>query len=168
MFLILITNISSLILGISIRIKKNKLHKLSLSLCSKNKSNRGYYKCNLSINNKQTVVMPHRLVALNFVPGYFNGAVVNHKDGNTLNNKYDNLEWITQKNNIIDGNIRNMQTFTKWCYQWQIVFPDNTLSPILNGKKEVECFIAKHNLACKYHMIIKHKQNKGYRLIKIK
>lgn len=41
----------------------------------------------------------HRLVALNFCSGYSNGLVVNHKDGNKLNNYYENLEWVTRSEN---------------------------------------------------------------------
>lgn len=46
--------------------------------------------------------MVHRIVAKYFVDGWFDGAVVNHIDGNKHNNNYENLEWITQKDNIID------------------------------------------------------------------
>ena len=42
----------------------------------------------------------HRLVARAFVQGYFEGAVVNHKDENPKNNRADNLEWCTQKYNV--------------------------------------------------------------------
>ena len=45
----------------------------------------------------------HRLVAFAFVPGYFEGAVVNHKDENKGNNRVDNLEWITDRENRIYG-----------------------------------------------------------------
>jgi len=41
----------------------------------------------------------HRLVAENFVPGYFQGAVVDHIDRNPNNNKATNLRWVTQKQN---------------------------------------------------------------------
>ena len=41
----------------------------------------------------------HRAVAIAFVPGYFEGALVNHKDENKQNNRWDNLEWVTKKEN---------------------------------------------------------------------
>ena len=111
--------------------------------------------------------MPHRLVATCFVDGYFEGAVVNHKDGNTLNNHYTNLEWTTQRNNIIDGNNRNGQTFTKWAYQWKIVFPNGEVSPVLLGQGAIKNFIEENHLKCKYTMLLKHKTNKGYKLIRV-
>jgi hypothetical protein len=42
-------------------------------------------------------VLVHRLVALAFVPGYFEGAVVRHKDNVKTNNMASNLEWVTNK-----------------------------------------------------------------------
>ena len=45
----------------------------------------------------------HRAVALAFVPGYFEGAEVNHIDENRQNNRWDNLEWVTSKQNANHG-----------------------------------------------------------------
>lgn len=42
----------------------------------------------------------HRLVATHFVPRVDGKTIVNHKDGNKLNNRADNLEWCTQAENI--------------------------------------------------------------------
>ena len=41
----------------------------------------------------------HRLVAKYFLPDFNENLVVNHKDENSLNNRIDNLEMMTQKEN---------------------------------------------------------------------
>ena len=51
--------------------------------------------------------MVHRLVAKAFVPGYFEGADVNHKDCNRQNNHADNLEWMTRRDNLMYNNDKN-------------------------------------------------------------
>lgn len=41
----------------------------------------------------------HRIVATAFLGGYFDGAEVNHKDGDKTNNDISNLEWVTSSEN---------------------------------------------------------------------
>ena len=48
----------------------------------------------------------HRLVAEAFLPDYFDGAQINHKDENRSNNHVDNLEWCTSKYNNNYGHHR--------------------------------------------------------------
>jgi hypothetical protein len=56
----------------------------------------GYKK--VTIRGKQYLI--HRLIADNFIPNPLNKKQVNHKDSNRCNNSIDNLEWVTQQENI--------------------------------------------------------------------
>lgn len=60
----------------------------------------GYYCVSLGKSNNKNV---HRLVADAFVPGYFDGAEVNHIDEDKHNNRWDNLEWMTRYENTHYG-----------------------------------------------------------------
>ena len=43
----------------------------------------------------------HKLVAISFLPNYDNKPFINHKDGNKENNFVGNLEWCSQKENMV-------------------------------------------------------------------
>lgn len=55
----------------------------------------GYLQVCLYVNGKPTSKKVHRLVAEAFIPNLENKKTINHKDGNKLNNRVDNLEWAT-------------------------------------------------------------------------
>lgn len=61
----------------------------------------GYVYISLEYKGKKRKCGVHVLVAESFVDGWFEGAEVNHKDLNKLNNKWDNLEWVTHSDNLI-------------------------------------------------------------------
>lgn len=58
-----------------------------------------YYSVHLSNHQKKRNVFVHRLVAQAFVKNPKNKPIINHIDGNKLNNKAENLEWCTYKEN---------------------------------------------------------------------
>ncbi len=58
---------------------------------------KGYQTVNLCRENIRKSVSVHRLVATTFLPQPDGCNIVNHKDGNKLNNHIDNLEWVASK-----------------------------------------------------------------------
>ena len=80
--------------GSQTRIIKSNIRKL------KSKKS-GYLFIQFRKNGKEVDFHVHRLVAMAFCDGYFNGADVIHKDGNKKNNIYTNLEWCTRSQNQI-------------------------------------------------------------------
>lgn len=81
-------------LGAIRRFKGGRYHILTPT-----KSTGGYLRVCLCLNNKNYVRAVHRLVALTFIEKGAYANVVNHKDGNKLNNALENLELVTQKEN---------------------------------------------------------------------
>jgi len=68
---------------------------------SYNKRIDGYKTVSLSKFGKNKTVYVHRLVAYTFIPNPENKPQVNHLDGNKDNNSVNNLEWSTQKENML-------------------------------------------------------------------
>lgn len=65
------------------------------------KNEDGYFKVSLYKKGKTKSFLVHRLVALHFIPNPRGVNTINHIDGNKENNCVDNLEWCTQKENMI-------------------------------------------------------------------
>jgi len=69
---------------------------LSRRLCHTKLSQHGYPV--IGVNGRPIFV--HRCVALAFCKGYEEGLHVNHKDGRKRNNRPENLEWVTNAENV--------------------------------------------------------------------
>lgn len=60
----------------------------------------GYFNVRLCKNSRTKLCKTHRLVAEAFIDNPHHYPVINHKDGNKLNNNVSNLEWCTYSHNI--------------------------------------------------------------------
>lgn len=63
-------------------------------------SNNDYKMIHLHKNNEIFTFLVHRLVASHFISPIPDNMVINHKDGNKCNNHVNNLEIVTQQENI--------------------------------------------------------------------
>jgi hypothetical protein len=63
--------------------------------------NNGYLRISLTNDNRERKTYKvHRLVGKAFIPNPYNKPEINHIDCNKKNNKVENLEWVTSKENM--------------------------------------------------------------------
>lgn len=86
--------------------------------------------------NFQTV-LAHRVVALAWIPPVEGKPDVNHKNGNKMDNRVENLEWCTQKENVAHAFENELR---------KAVCGERHYKSKLNNQKVVEIFYAKGTL----------------------
>lgn len=72
---------------------------------------KGYRQVCLTKDGKQYMKQVHRLVAEAFIPNPLGLATVNHKDKCKTNNKVDNLEWLSNADNIAHGQAKSYRLY---------------------------------------------------------
>lgn len=110
-------------------------------ILKQNETNSGYKTVGLGrrIDGTRKTRTVHKLVALAFIPNPDNKATVNHIDENKHNNRADNLEWCTYKENMHHNNDsmikRGAETQRQYFGQYTV---DGTLIKVWHGFKKMD------------------------------
>lgn len=137
----------------------NKKYITKDRILTPNKTKAGYYY--VSLSRKKHLI--HRLVAMAFIPNPTNKPHVNHINSVTTDNRIENLEWVSHRENLthsmINRNIAASNTGVIWDKQKQ----KWRSQPYINGKRVYKLFesvndaskhywdtIESHNLQNKY------------------
>ena len=73
----------------------------------------GYFHVTLCENKKHTQIGVHNLVAEVFLGARPNGCITNHKNGLKIDNRIENLEWISIQENVKHAYRNNLRTINK-------------------------------------------------------
>jgi hypothetical protein len=79
--------------------RKGGKRKIRGRICAQHITKYGYFEVAITVDKTILRFRVHRLVALTFVAGAFDGAVVDHLDCDKQNNRWDNLEWVSVSEN---------------------------------------------------------------------
>lgn len=80
----------------------------SCDIILKSHFQKGYHKLRLYKDNTWHNFLVHRLIAIAFIPNPYNKPYINHINGNRSDNRIENLEWCTQKENIVHAHLLNL------------------------------------------------------------
>lgn len=92
-----------------------------------------YKSCRLRKNKIWKVFYTHRLVAFAFIPIVKNKPFINHKNGVRIDNRLCNLEWCTQRENIIHAFVSlwrkwRIKSVIQYWKNWEFIQEYNSLT----------------------------------------
>lgn len=127
-------------------------------------NNSGYKYYRLSKDNKKKMFYAHRLVAENFLIKQSNDElVVNHIDGNKINNDISNLEWTTYSQNVKHAHQNNLikKSRKKEYYKedflnekWKKIYDFNySISTLGRVRNDKTLLLLKPRLSNGYYMV---------------
>ena len=108
----------------------------------------------------------HRLVGQYFLEGYFEGAVINHKDCNTQNNNAENLEWVSQKENVHFSYDASGVGATRNYRRYKLVYPDGKQSPEFIGFLNLQKYLIENNINIAFTSLQKYGKTGEYKILK--
>jgi len=145
------------------RYEGSKLHKMK----NKDPNNKAkYLNIILSKNGKPYTFSIHRLVAEYFVDGYFDGAVVNHIDGNNRNNVASNLEWVTVRENVVKSYGTSGINAKRNCKIWELYNEDGVMIGAFEGHPDMEDYIKLNGINASPTQLTKNGHSRGYTIRK--
>ena len=123
----------------------------------------GYKYYRLSKDNNKTMFYAHRLVAEHFLENPNFLPIVNHKDGNKLNNQLSNLEWVSCSENTKHAHDNNLikQASKREYYkedleneQWKKIYDYNySISTYGRVRNDNTLLLLKPSLTCGYYKV---------------
>lgn len=115
------------------RLKSFKKYKEGYVLSNVNKKG-DYLSVVLKYKDKIKYIRIHTLVAQAFIPNPLNKPEVNHKDGNKQNNRVENLEWVTRKENAAHARKHNPKIIKHMKKYNQLIRPKMINQYTLDGR----------------------------------
>ena len=131
-------------------IKSLKTNK-NLSLVTNNKR-KPYKRVGLTKNGKRYFFLVHRLVAEAFILNPNNKPFINHINENKSDNNINNLEWVTNQENIRHSNLKKIKQIDlqgNLIKVWNALFEIKD-SKLFNISKVSECCNKKRKMAYNY------------------
>lgn len=122
----------------------------------------GYYQVDLRKNNKTYKLTIHRLLALTYIDNPNNLRDVDHINENKLDNRVENLQWVSHRDNLIKNfkKISNIRNFRE-CK----LYKNNELIKSFKSIREC-CRYCESELGLSYSSMRKYLKQKEYYIIK--
>ena len=101
------------------------------------KDHKGYLRTALIIDGKAKTIKVHRIIAETFVPNPLNKPQVNHINGVKEDNRAENLEWVTNRENVVHAyesklvNLKSGETHHRSKYSNELI--EKAYSEYLSG-----------------------------------
>ena len=141
------------------RIKNNNKRFVKSHILKANLKSNGYLTVSLSKQHRKKTMLVHRLVAFAFIENDdCTKIVVNHKNCNKQDNRLENLEWVTQKENTCHASrndlLKTVNRKKIKCKQLNMIFNGSyEAAEYINNKyfgnsKQVKCLASKIRATC--------------------